>query len=363
MNVQLLFNGLIEVVLSVITCLFIFIVGYQFFDLLTKQIDENKELKENNVAVAIVLGCFILGIMLIMRGAVQPATETLRYLIDMPAFQIVPVLMGICRLLLFYFLSAVLSFLILWATLNLFMMLTTNIDEMKQIKQNNYSIALLMGTFILSISILLITPVSMILQAFTPPVRTAVTTARVFVNLPVLLEGTGQLVLSIIGGSLLFFLGFKTFNLLTKNIDEIKELKENNLAVSILASSFIFSIMLLIRAAIQPSASTLEHLNLTQNDFFTPVLYGIIRITLFFLSSGLSSFIIIWAAMLLYMLLTRKIDEMNQIKNKNIAVALIMAVFVISMALLIEPGLTVILESAIPLPKVEQGGLIDLPAF
>lgn len=363
MNIQLLFDGLIEVILSLMTCLFIFIIGYQFFDLLTKQIDETRELKENNIAVGIILGSFILGIMLIMGSAIQPAAETLRNLISMSDVRAIPVLIGISRMLLFYFLSGLLSFLILWFTLNIFMMMTTDMDEMKLIKENNYSVALLMGVFIISISMLLITPVTMILQAFTPPVRTVIQADPVFINLQVFLEGASRLVLSVIGGCLLFFLGFKTFSLLTRDIDEIEELKSNNLAVSILASAFIFSIMLLIRAAIQPSAATLEHLTLPEEDIFTPVFYGIIRIGIFFLAAGVISFIIIWAAMLLYMLLTRKIDEMKQIKNKNIAIALMMAVFIISMAHLIEPGLTLILESAISLPKVEQGGLMDLPNF
>lgn len=363
MNTQLLIQGLIELTLSIITAFFIFLTGFKFFDFLTKNINETKELKENNAAVGLILACFILGIMLIVRSAVEPASETLHFMMGQPDFQIGEILIGICRILLFYFISALLSFLILWATINCFMMMTRKIDEMKLIKENNYSVALLIGVFIVSISILLINPVTMILQAFTPSVRTTVETAQVFINVPVLAEGIASLVLSIMGGLLVFFIGFKSLDLLTKNINEIKELKENNLAVAILASSFIFSIMLLIGSAVRPSASTLEHITPSGESIATPILYSIIRILIFYCAAGVTAFIIIWATLLLYMALTGKIDEMKQIKNKNVAVALVMAVFILSMALLIEPGFTLVLESAIPLPSIEQGGLIDVPKF
>ncbi|MFN5300640.1 MAG: DUF350 domain-containing protein [Planctomycetaceae bacterium] len=53
-----------------ITGIFLSLAGYRLFDLLETRIDFSAELKSGNMAVAIVIGCFILGMCFIIGRAV-----------------------------------------------------------------------------------------------------------------------------------------------------------------------------------------------------------------------------------------------------------------------------------------------------
>ena len=76
-------------------------------------------------------------------------------------------------------------------------------------------------------------------------------------NIHLIILGLIEIFISALSGVLIYFISLKIFTFLTKDIDETKELKNNNIAVSILVSSFLFCIMLLIKASIGPSMETL----------------------------------------------------------------------------------------------------------
>ena len=57
------------------------------------------------------------------------------------------------------------------------------------------------------------------------------------------------------------------------------------------------------------------------------------------------------------MWLTKDLDELKEIKENNIAVGLLLGIIIVSMALLLEPGIVTVLDSLIPFPQVS---LIDI---
>ncbi len=61
--------------------------------------------------------------------------------------------------------------------------------------------------------------------------------------------------------------------------------------------------------------------------------------------------------MYFFMWLTKDLDELAEIKNNNIAVSLLLGIIIISIALLLQPGITTILDSLIPYPPVS---IIDI---
>ena len=68
--------------------------------------------------------------------------------------------------------------------------------------------------------------------------------------------------------------------------------------------------------------------------------------------AGIIAFGSIYLALKIFMRLTKDLDELKEIKENNIAVSIFLSVIIISIALLLEPGLQTILNALIPFPPV-----------
>ena len=265
---------------------------------------------------------------------------------------------AIIRVAVIYIIASVFAFIILWFSMKLFMILTTEIDEMEEIKNNNSAISIVIAVLIISLAIILSHPLTTLLNGMVAPPLVSESLRQPFVNMDVLLEGLIELGISIIAAIFIFFFAFKVFSVLTKKIDEIEELKSNNIAIAILVSPFIFAMMLLIKAALVPAYDTLQYA-LTEDVQLKIFLFAVLQVALFFIISAVFSFIMLWLAMKAFMLLTTKLDEMAEIKNKNIAVSIIIAVLLISASLLLEHGMIAFLSGLVKAPEIGKG-LLDL---
>ncbi len=72
---------------------------------------------------------------------------------------------------------------------------------------------------------------------------------------------------------------------------------------------------------------------------------------------GMIAFTTIYTALQIFMWLTKDLDELKEIKGNNIAVGILLGIIIVSMALLLQPGVDTILNSLIPFPPVS---LIDI---
>ena len=72
---------------------------------------------------------------------------------------------------------------------------------------------------------------------------------------------------------------------------------------------------------------------------------------------GIIGFTTIYIALQIFMWLTKDLDELKEIKENNIAVGLLLGIIIVSIALLLEPGIVTVLDSLIPFPPVS---LIDV---
>ncbi|OHD18397.1 MAG: hypothetical protein A2086_05870 [Spirochaetes bacterium GWD1_27_9] len=360
MNLMLFLQGLIQIVLSLITGVFIFFMSFKVFSLVTRDIDELAELKSNNIAVSIVGTSFVFAIMLIVKTAISPAMDTLTFSFNVQHISVATIFYSIIRIIIFYIISAVFAFLILWLAIKLFLILTTEMDEMEEIKNNNIAISIVMGTLIISLALVLKEPLTTLLSGLvTSPVIEESGLQPQLINLTIFLQGLIELALSIIGSIMVFFLSFKVLNILTKEVDEIAQLKKNNISVALLLSSFVFSIMILVRATLIPAYEVLGFTLSSTNSTNFMIFFAVLRITLFFVLSSFISFVVIWIAMKGFMFLTKGIDEMKEIANNNIAVAIIVAILVISASMLLESGLTALLNGLIKAPDIGKG-LLDI---
>ena len=75
------------------------------------------------------------------------------------------------------------------------------------------------------------------------------------------------------------------------------------------------------------------------------------------LLGGIIAFSAIYIALQIFIKLTADLDELKEIKENNTAVGILLGIIIVSMALLLQPGVDTILNSLIPFPPVS---LIDI---
>ena len=163
-------------------------------------------------------------------------------------------------------------------------------------------------------------------------------------NLLVVLSGISTLILSLILGIFILFIGFKMFSGLSKTINEEEELQKNNIAVAILSGSFIFAMGLMMRATIDPLIQSIFRA-IFYNDSGIRGILGHLSIALLqFIASLFISIISLWFGVKGFTWLTHNINEFQEIQKNNIAVAILMASIIITLALFLQNGLEKLLQ-------------------
>ena len=168
---MVLLSGILSLLLSVVLGILTVFLGFYIFGKITGSIDEEKELLDNNIAVAIMNACFIFGLGFIMKDAIKPMIETLFNIVYHSQSAETGSLLLVKRSLylpLQFFLTLIISILTLNGSLKIFMWFTNAIDELKEIKQNNIAIAIVIGAVILTMAVIVNTGLEKLLQVIIP---------------------------------------------------------------------------------------------------------------------------------------------------------------------------------------------------
>lgn len=176
-------------------------------------------------------------------------------------------------------------------------------------------------------------------------------------NLVLFITGIVQIALSLLVAVFLIYYTTKIFRKLITGIHETEELKKNNISVALLNGSIILAMILVVKKSIDSSitifGNTLRNPNADFSAFFKSGIIMLGHIVL----GGIIAFTTIYIALQIFMWLTKDLDELKEIKENNIAVGLLLGIIIVSMALLLEPGIVTVLDSLIPFPQVS---LIDI---
>lgn len=150
--------------------------------------------------------------------------------------------------------------------------------------------------------------------------------------------GIIQLVIAIILAVVALYIGFSVLGKITKGIEEEKELAKGNTAVGILVASVFIAIGLVVQSGV---AGVSKGLSTALNAGDLLSLQGIIPIALaiFQLILGiLLAIAAIYLALNVLDRLTKGIEEFEELKKGNVAVALEMAGVIITTAIIIQQG-------------------------
>src|SRR5690606_28521802 len=117
------------------------------------------------------------------------------------------------------------------------------------------------------------------------------------------------LILSLVIGLAFIYAGFRFFHKRIKDIDEISELKKNNIAVAILNGSIILSLEIMVKNAIEPAITTFTLTLRNPDSSLTSFLQTAAIMLIQIIVAGVLAFLAIYIALNLYTFLTRDLDE------------------------------------------------------
>jgi uncharacterized membrane protein YjfL (UPF0719 family) len=150
--------------------------------------------------------------------------------------------------------------------------------------------------------------------------------------------GIVQLIIAIVLAVVSLYIGFAMFGKMTSKIDEEKELAKGNTAVGILVASMFVSIAIVVQSGVSGISIGLK--SAVAGNIY-PLIASVIQLVLgILLAVG-----VIYLALNIFDRLTEGIDEFEEIRKGNVAVALEMAGVIVATALIVQSGVIGITSS------------------
>jgi uncharacterized membrane protein YjfL (UPF0719 family) len=152
--------------------------------------------------------------------------------------------------------------------------------------------------------------------------------------------GLIQLVIAIILAVVALYIGYSVFSKITKGIEEDKELMKGNVAVGIIIAAILFAIAIVVQSGI--AGISIGIINALSGDWFS-LIAAIIQLIL----GIILAIVAIYLALSVLDHLTKGVNEWEEIKKGNVAVALMMAGVIVATALIIQSGVVGITSALI----------------
>ena len=143
--------------------------------------------------------------------------------------------------------------------------------------------------------------------------------------------GLIQLVIAILLAVVALYIGYSTFSKITKGIDEIQELKKGNVAVGIIIAAIFFAIAIVIQSGV--AGISIGITNALAGDWWS-LIAAFIQLIL----GIILAIATIYLALNILDRLTKGINEFEELKKGNVAVALMMAGVIVATAVIIQSG-------------------------
>ena len=150
--------------------------------------------------------------------------------------------------------------------------------------------------------------------------------------------GIAQLIIAIILAVVSLYIGFSVLDRMTSKIDEEKELAKGNIAVGILVASIFISIAIVVQSGVAGISIGLK-------DAIAGNMYSLVASIIQLILGLLLAIATIYLALNVFDKLTKEIEEFEEIRKGNVAVALEMAGVIIAVALIIQSGVLGITSS------------------
>jgi uncharacterized membrane protein YjfL (UPF0719 family) len=147
-----------------------------------------------------------------------------------------------------------------------------------------------------------------------------------------LLFSLAQLAIAIILSAIAAYLAFYLFQWFTRNLDEWEELRQGNPAVGMVLAAIVISVAIVLRQAMI--------VNTALWDFGRDLYFRVLLAQMLQLAVGLLLAVTALAlALYLFATLTRGIDEVEELKRGNLAIAGLLSGVVVGVALMVSQAI------------------------
>ena len=126
----------------------------------------------------------------------------------------------------------------------------------------------------------------------------------------------------------------------------------DNTSYAIFSGSVLFSVGYMITGVKDPILNSLQLLESQAAYDGSPILEAIKYSALFIGLIVFLTALINLIAISLFMIMTAKVDELSEMKRKNVSVSIITAVIIISVSLMVKDSVYLILDAFVPYPEM-----------
>lgn len=114
------------------------------------KIDSLESIREGNTAIAIFKGSLTIAVLIMVENSILPAVDALKTMIyAYNGIEVKMFLISFGYFLLFYTISLIFSFLLIFTSFFIYIRATKNVDEMEEIRKNNLAVSLMLSMVII----------------------------------------------------------------------------------------------------------------------------------------------------------------------------------------------------------------------
>jgi len=168
MDLILFITGILQILLSLlIGILFIYSVS-KIFQKFTHGIDDTDELKKNNIAVAIINSALVLALIIVVSSSIETSITIFSNTLRNPEADFIIYLKTALLMFGHIVLAGIVALGSIYIGLHIFMRLTKDLNELKEIKENNIAVSIYLSIIIIALALLLEPGIRTILDALIP---------------------------------------------------------------------------------------------------------------------------------------------------------------------------------------------------
>jgi|TARA_B110000259_G_scaffold168156_1_gene196996 hypothetical protein len=165
MNLELLYNGLIQMGISILVGIIILYTTYKLVD---KYIQKKYEMGNDNIAYAILCSSILFSVGYLFNGLNKIITDSIELIENQINFNGSIFLEGLKYSGVFIGISSLIIAIVIIISINLFILMTKEIDEFKEIKNNNIAVSIITSVIMISISLMIKDSLYLILDSIIP---------------------------------------------------------------------------------------------------------------------------------------------------------------------------------------------------
>jgi uncharacterized membrane protein YjfL (UPF0719 family) len=152
--------------------------------------------------------------------------------------------------------------------------------------------------------------------------------------------GFVQLILGLVFAAVAIYLGVRVFDRFTKGVDEMAELRRGNVAVGILLAAVVITVAIIVQSGVAGMTNAVLAVGgtRTMSDYVIAVVGGFVQLIV----GIILAVVAIYLAVSIFGKVTKGIDESAELRNGNVAVAVVLAGFLIAVGFVLQAGVSAI---------------------